>query len=151
MKQYDLTTTRAELSLPWANKRGQGQVDPFKGVGSGVLTLSPRVTTDLARLVDAVNAATGAEASEAMVLYASVLDLIEATPAAAIQKPQQSSHPGHLTPDQPAAVVRRRCPMSSMVLARRLASLRSGVGGISTMDAAMSSVWASSLMRLNRD
>jgi LysM repeat protein/DNA-binding SARP family transcriptional activator len=53
----------------------------------GVLTLSPRVTTDLARLVDAVNAATGAEASEAMVLYASVLDLIDVTPAAAVNHP----------------------------------------------------------------
>jgi len=53
----------------------------------GVLRLSPRVTTDLARLVDAVNEATGAEASEAMVLYASVLDLIEVTPAAAVNHP----------------------------------------------------------------
>jgi nucleoid-associated protein YgaU/DNA-binding SARP family transcriptional activator len=53
----------------------------------GVLRLSPRVTTDLARLVDAVNAAAGAKASEAMALYASVLDLIEVTPAAAVNHP----------------------------------------------------------------
>ena len=64
-----------------------GQLFLPEASSRGVLRVSPRVTTDLARLVDAVNAAAGAEASEAIVLYASVLDLIEVTPAAAVNHP----------------------------------------------------------------
>ena len=50
----------------------------------GVLTLSPRVTTDLARLCDAVTSAATAEVSEAIDLYTMALGLIEVTPGSPI-------------------------------------------------------------------
>ena len=46
--------------------------------------LSPRVTTDLTRLCDAVTAAATAEVSEAIDLYTEALDLIEVTPGSPI-------------------------------------------------------------------
>jgi nucleoid-associated protein YgaU/DNA-binding SARP family transcriptional activator len=50
----------------------------------GVLTLSPRITTDLARLCDAVTTAATAEVSEAIDLYTMALSLIEVTPGSPI-------------------------------------------------------------------
>jgi nucleoid-associated protein YgaU/DNA-binding SARP family transcriptional activator len=50
----------------------------------GVLTLSPRITTDLARLCDAVTTAATAEVSEAIDLYTMALGLIEVTPGSPI-------------------------------------------------------------------
>jgi nucleoid-associated protein YgaU/DNA-binding SARP family transcriptional activator len=50
----------------------------------GVLTLSPWITTDLARLCDAVTTAATAEVSEAIDLYTMALGLIEVTPGSPI-------------------------------------------------------------------
>jgi nucleoid-associated protein YgaU/DNA-binding SARP family transcriptional activator len=50
----------------------------------GVLTLSPRVTTDLTRLCDSVSFAATADSTEAIHLYTEGLDLIEVTPGSTI-------------------------------------------------------------------
>jgi nucleoid-associated protein YgaU/DNA-binding SARP family transcriptional activator len=65
------TDSNDELYLPEASSRG-------------VLTLSPRVTTDLARLSDAVTSAATAEVSEAIDLYTMALGLIGVTPGSPI-------------------------------------------------------------------
>ncbi len=65
------TDSKDELFLPEASSRG-------------VLTLSPGITTDLARLCDAVTTAATAEVSEAIDLYTVALDLIEVTPGSPI-------------------------------------------------------------------
>jgi DNA-binding SARP family transcriptional activator len=50
----------------------------------GVLSLSPRVTTDLTRLCDSVSFAATADSTEAIHLYTEGLDLIEVTPGSTI-------------------------------------------------------------------
>jgi DNA-binding SARP family transcriptional activator len=68
------TDSEDELFLPEASSRG-------------VLALSPRITTDLARLCDAVTTAATADVSEAIDLYTMALDLIEVTPGSTIDHP----------------------------------------------------------------
>jgi DNA-binding SARP family transcriptional activator len=68
------TDSKNELFLPEASSRG-------------VLALSPRITTDLARLCDAVTTAATADVSEAIDLYTMALDLIEVTPGSTIDHP----------------------------------------------------------------
>ena len=53
----------------------------------GILSLSPKVTTDLTRMCVAVGEATLAEPREAMSLYESALDLIDNTPGVRIDYP----------------------------------------------------------------
>ena len=80
----------------------------------GVLTLSPRITTDLKRLCDDVGAAATAEPGEATALYIAGLDLIASTPGTTIDHPW--SWWIHYAPIAERAALQAACNLARLIV-----------------------------------